>query len=142
MNLLNKIIKMVLVAILIIAILQVIYLVVFHNPGQDYTEFYIVDYNNDTLDYPTNVTQNSVEKIFIGIKNQEHQKMNYTIQIVKDNETITKFNQTLEDKETIELPYYVHNTKNKGINQTLNFILFKGNVSEPYRSLYLRYNVI
>lgn len=142
MTTMNKIIKVVLIAILIIAVLQVIYLVVFHNPGQDYTEFYILDHNHDTLDYPINVTQNSVEKLVIGITNQEHQKMNYTVKIIKDNQTISQFNQTLSDKETIEIPYYMFSTKVKGINQTLNFHLYKENVSSPYRTLYLRYNVV
>lgn len=142
MNLMNKIIKGILIVILIVAILQVTYLVVFHNPGQDYTEFYILDNNNDTLNYPTNVSQNSVEKVIIGITNQEHQDMNYTIIVSKDNQTITKFNETLKDKETKEIPYYIDNTKNIGINQSINFNLYKGNVSLPYRSLYIRYNVI
>lgn len=142
MTLMNKIIKGVLIAILIIAILQVIHLVVFHNPGQDYTEFYILDSNNDTLDYPINVTQNSVEKLFIGITNQEHQETNYTIKVIKDNQTVTKFNETLSDKENREVPYYMFSTKNKGINQTLHFELYKNNISSPYRTLYIRYNVI
>lgn len=142
MILMNKIIKGILIVILIIAFLQVIHLVVFHNPGQDYTEFYIVDHNNDTLDYPINVTQNSVEKLYIGITNQEHQDINYTIKVVKDNQTITEFNETLSDKETLEVPYNIVSTKVKGINQTLSFELYKNNISAPYRTLYLRYNVI
>lgn len=142
MTLMNKIIKGILIAILIIAIIQVIHLVVFHNPGQDYTEFYMVDHNNDTLDYPINVTQNSVKKLVIGITNQEHQETNYTIKVLKDNQIITKFNETLKDKETMEIPYYMTSTNEKGTNQTLNFELYKNNVSSPYRTLYLRYNVI
>lgn len=142
MTLMNKIIKGILIIILIVAVLQVIHLVVFHNPGQEYTEFYITDYNNDTLNYPTNVTQHSIEKINIGITNQEHQEMNYTIKVLKDNQTIRKINETLADKETKEFPYYLKSTDKKGINQTLNFQLYKGNTSAPYRTLFIRYNVI
>ena len=142
MTLTNKIIKGALLSILIIAIILVVYLVVIHNPGQDYTEFYMVDHNNNTTDIPINITQNSVEKIFLGITNQEHQDMNYTIKILKDDVLISKFNETIKDKETIEIPYYIDATHEKGINQTLNFKLYKGNVSNPYRTLFLRYNVV
>ncbi|MBE6485592.1 MAG: DUF1616 domain-containing protein [Methanosphaera stadtmanae] len=142
MTQLNKIVKGVLLAILIISIILVIYLVVFHNPGQDYTEFYIVDHNNNTTDFPINITQNSVEKIYIGITNQEHQDINYTIEIKKNNKTIFTDVKSLKDKENIQFPYYMDQTKNKGINQTINIELYKNDENNPYRTLFLRYNVI
>ena len=126
MTQLNKIVKGALLTILIISIILVIYLVVIHNPGQDYTEFYIVDHNNNTTDFPINITQNSVEKIYIGITNQEHQDINYTIKV----------------KENLQFPYYLDQTKTKGINQTITFELYKNDTDNPYRTLLLRYNVI
>ena len=128
MTQLNKIVKGALLTILIISIILVIYLVVFHNPGQDYTEFYIVDHNNNTTDFPINITQNSVEKIYIGITNQEHQDTNYTIKIKKNNQSIFTDTISLKDKENIQFPYYVDQTKNKGINQTINLELYKHTV--------------
>ncbi|RAP45983.1 MAG: hypothetical protein BZ135_04520 [Methanosphaera sp. rholeuAM6] len=138
----NKLVKGALITILIIAIILVVYLVVIHNPGEDYTEFYMVDHNNNTTDIPINMTQNSVEKIYLGITNQEHQKMNYTVKVMKDNKTVYELTETIEDKDTLEIPYYIYTTNKKGINQTLDFKLYKGNVSNPYRTLFLRYNVI
>lgn len=142
MTLINNIVKGLLVAILIIAIALVVYLVVFHNPGDDYTEFYIVDHNNNTTDFPINITRYSVETINIGITNQEHQDTNYTIKVKKDNKTIYTINKSLKDKENIEFPYYVDRTTKTGINQTINFELYKNNITNPYRTLYLRYNVV
>ncbi len=142
MTLLNKIITGTLIAILIIATISVIYLVVIHNPGQDYTEFYILDDNNNTTNIPTNVTQNSIHKIVVGITNQEHQDMNYTVKISKDDIILTKYNQSLQDKENREIPYYMTSTHNKGQNQLIKFELFKNNDTSPYRTLNLRYNVI
>ena len=142
MTLINNIVKGFLVAVLIIAIVLVVYLVVFHNPGDDYTEFYIVDHNNNTTDFPINITRNSVETINIGITNQEHQDTNYTIKIKMDNETIYTVDKSLKDKENIEFPYYMDRTTKTGINQTINFELYKNNGTNPYRTLYLRYNVV
>lgn len=142
MTQLNKIVKGALLTILIISIILVIYLVVIHNPGQDYTEFYIVDHNNNTTDFPINISQNSVEKIYIGITNQEHQDINYTIKVKKDNKTVFTNVKTLKDKENLQFPYYLDQTKTKGINQTITFELYKNDTDNPYRTLLLRYNVI
>ncbi|MEE1117070.1 MAG: DUF1616 domain-containing protein [Methanosphaera sp.] len=142
MTQLNKIVKGALLTILIISIILVIYLVVIHNPGQDYTEFYIVDHNNNTTDFPINITQNSVEKIYIGITNQEHQDINYTIKVKKDNKTVFTNVKTIKDKENLQFPYYLDQTKTKGINQTITFELYKNDTDNPYRTLLLRYNVI
>ena len=142
MTQLNKIVKGALLAILIISIILVIYLVVIHNPGQDYTEFYIVDHNNNTTDFPINITQNSVEKIYIGITNQEHQDINYTIKVKKDNKTVFTNVKTIKDKENLQFPYYLDQTKTKGINQTITFELYKNDTDNPYRTLLLRYNVV
>ena len=142
MTQLNKIVKGALLTILIISIILVIYLVVIHNPGQDYTEFYIVDHNNNTTDFPINITQNSVEKIYIGITNQEHQDINYTIKVKKDNKTVFTNVKSLKDKENLQFPYYLEQKKTKGINQTITFELYKNDIENPYRSLLLRYNVI
>ena len=142
MTILNKIVKGALLAILIISIILVIYLVVFHNPGQDYTEFYIVDHNNNTTDFPINITQNSVEKIYVGITNQEHQDTNYTIKVKKNNKTIFTNTLSLKDKDNVQFPYYIDQKNKKGINQTINFELYKNDDKNPYRTLFLRYNVI
>lgn len=142
MSKINTIVKGALLAILIISIILVVYLVVFHNPGQDYTEFYMVDHNNNTTDFPINITRNSVALLNIGITNQEHQDMNYTIKVKKDNKTIYTLEKSLKDKENLEFPYYMDRTTNIGINQTIDFELYKNNDTNPYRTLYLRYNVV
>ncbi|WP_455645993.1 DUF1616 domain-containing protein [Methanosphaera sp.] len=142
MKLVDKVIKGLLVTILIVAIISVIYLVVIHNPGDGYTEFYMLDHNNNTTDFPTNITQNSIEKINIGIKNQENQDMNYTVRIKKNQSIITQYNKTLKNNEESLTAYYISSTRTLGDNQELNIELLKGNTTEPYRTLKLRYNVI
>ena len=142
MRTLDKIVKGSLILILIIAIILVVYLVVIHNPGEAYTEFYIVDHNNNTTAYPTNITQNSIQKVYIGTINQEHEKMNYTVIVSKDKHTLRKFNFTIKDKESHEIPYYMTSSQNLGENQEIDFTLYKGNLSQPYRKLNIKYNVI
>ena len=49
---------------------------------------------------------------------------------------------TIKDKENLQFPYYLDQTKTKGINQTITFELYKNDTDNPYRTLLLRYNVI
>jgi uncharacterized membrane protein len=142
MKIINKIIKGILLVTLIVAIISVIYLVVIHNPGEDYTEFYLLDSNNDTRDYPTNITQHSIEKIIIGIQNKEHKKVNYTVKIKKDDYLQAEYNHTLDNNEKIETPYYLNNANQLGNDQLLVIELYKDDIDAPYRTLNLRYNVV
>ncbi|MDO5825565.1 MAG: hypothetical protein BZ137_05550 [Methanosphaera sp. rholeuAM130] len=142
MNRINKIIKAILIITLIAAIISVIYLVVIHNPGEDYTEFYLLDANNDTLDYPTNITQYSIEKIIIGIQNREHAEVNYTVKVKKDGYLQAEYKHTLNNNEKIETPYYLNNAQTVGNDQLLVVELYKNDIDAPYRTLNLRYNVI
>ena len=137
----NKIIKGILVTVLVIAIILVIYLVVIHNPGEGFTEFYILDANNNTTDYPVNVTPYSIEKINIGIKNHENKEQNYTIKINKEKELIYQHNLTLQDNQNIVIPYYMDCTNIVGDDQQLILELYKENIKSPYRVLNLRFNV-
>ncbi len=142
MKLGDKVIKGFLIIILILAIICVCYLVINPNQGNGYTEFYILDHNNNTTDYPTNVTQYSIEKINIGLKNKENVVMNYTIKIKKDNVTLTQYNKTLQNNQEEITPYYLDSTSQIGNDQELNIELYKGNTTGVYRTLKLKYNVI
>lgn len=140
MNSLDKIIKVVLIAILIIAVLSVIYLVVIHNPGQDYSEFYILDSNYNTSNYPNNLTVGESGELIIGIQNQEHELTNYTVEIMKDGKLINKFNKTLTNHERVETPFYFKADKS-GEKQEMELTLYKNNMTNPYRTLSFKYNV-
>ena len=134
MKIVNKIIKAALIIILILAIVCVCYMVVNPNQGEGYTEFYILDHNNNTTDYPTNVSQYSIEK--------ENAKMNYTIVIKKDGYIQAMYNKTLQNDQEEITPYYLTSTSNIGDNQDLKIELYKGNTTSVYRTLKLKYNVV
>lgn len=142
MKIVNKIIKALLIIVLILAIICVCYMVVNPNQGEGYTEFYILDHNNNTTDYPTNVSQYSIEKINIGIKNKENTRMNYTVVIKRNDTILTIYNKTLQNDQEEVTPYYITQTSHVGDNQDLKIELYKGNTSNVYRTLKLKYNVV
>ncbi|MDO5851766.1 MAG: DUF1616 domain-containing protein [Methanobacteriaceae archaeon] len=140
MNTLNKIIKGFLITMIIICIISVVYLILIHNPGESYTEFYILGSDNTANNYPSNITLNSQKQVTIGIENHEHETQKYIIKLKKDNQTINEFNATLNNYDKLEIPYNLTADK-KGENQTLTLDLYKEGIDAPYRTLNIRYNV-
>ena len=138
---LDKPLSIILIIALIIAIGATIYIVVFPQPSEKFTEFYILGPNGKAGDYPTNLSAGESGNLTIGIVNHEYANITYRL-LVKNNQTILKNeNITLANNEKKEIsftfkPVIIGNT------QKLELLLFKppGN-STPYRSLYLYFNV-
>jgi uncharacterized membrane protein len=109
--------------------------------GERFTEFYILGPGGKAENYPSKLRINSPETILVGVVNHEFVPVNYTVQIVLNNETLTDtwfssvHNQTWEKNMTF-VP-----DKN-GTDMKLEFLLFKeDNFTAPYRDLHLWVNV-
>ncbi len=77
-----------------------------------YTEFYVLDENGTTQNYPSEVKVNETCNIIIGIKNREMNFTEYTVKILvtKNNISFTNltlgvFNRILDANETNETLY-------------------------------------
>ena len=137
---LDKPLSIILIIALIIAVGATIYIVVFPQPSEKFTEFYILGPNGKAGDYPTNLTAGESGNLTIGIVNHEYTNTTYQL-LVKNNQTILKNeNITLTNNEKREIPLKFNLPK--GQNQKLEFLLYKlPNTQKIYRSLYMYVNV-
>lgn len=137
---LDKPLSIVLIIILIVAVAATIYIVVFPQPGEKFTEFYILGPNGKAGDYPTNLTAGESGNLTIGIVNHEYADTTYQL-VVKINQTILeKENITLANNEKREIPFKFNSSK--GENQKLEFLLYKlPDTQNVYRSVYMYVNV-
>jgi Predicted membrane protein len=137
---LDKPLSIILIIALIIAVGATIYIVVFPQPSEKFTEFYILGPNGKAGDYPTNLTAGESGNLTIGIVNHEYANTTYQL-LVKNNQTILKNeNITLANNEKREIPLKFNLPK--GQNQKLEFLLYKlPNTQKIYRSLYMYVNV-
>ena len=137
---LDKPLSIILIIALIIAIGATIYIVVFPQPSEKFTEFYILGPNGKAGDYPTNLTAGESGNLTIGIVNHEYTNTTYQL-LIKNNQTILKNeNITLTNNEQREIPLKFNLPK--GQNQKLEFLLYKlPNTQKIYRSLYMYVNV-
>lgn len=136
---LDKPLSIILIIALIIAVAATIYIVVFPQPGEKFTEFYILGPNGKAGDYPTNLSAGESGNITIGIVNHEYANTTYLL-MVKNNRTILKDeNITLTNNEQKEIPFKFNLPKG---NQNVKFLLYKlPDTQNVYRSLNLNLSV-
>ena len=101
------------------------------------TNFYILDANGTTENFPTELYLGEPAEVIAGIENNEHETVNYTLQVKLNGELLESENVRLEDgskwKQKISF------TPNQiGALLKLEFLLFKDQVKgEPYKSFCL-----
>ena len=137
----DKTLSVILIIVLIAAVAATIYIVVFPQPGEKFTEFYILGPNGKAGDYPANLTMGESGNVIIGIVNHEYANTTYELNVKLNQALLKDENITLTNNEKKEIPF-TFKPAATGNNQKLEFLLFKppGN-STPYRSLYLYLNV-
>ncbi|WP_424355961.1 DUF1616 domain-containing protein [Methanobacterium sp. MBAC-LM] len=136
---LDKPLSIILIIALIIAVVATIYIVVFPQPGEKFTEFYILGPNGKAGDYPTNLTASKSGNMIIGIVNHEYANTTYQL-VVKNNRTILKNESiTLTNSEQKEIPFKFNLPAG---NQNVKFLLYKlPDTQNVYRSLNLNVSV-
>ena len=136
----DKKISIILIIILIAAVAATVYIIVNPNPGEKFTEFYILGPDGKAGNYPTNLTAGQTGTVNVGIVNHEQSTTTYNLIIKLNNKTLKNENITLLNNEKKEIPFSF--TASSGNMQKLEFLLYKlPDNSTVYRSLYLNVNV-
>jgi uncharacterized membrane protein len=137
----DKTVSIILIILLFAAVAATVYIIVKPNPGEKFTEFYILGTGDKAGNYPTNLSVNQSANITVGIVNHEQSPTTYTMITTLNGRTISDTNYTLINNETRLINYSFMPTESG--NQTLVFNLYKlptnGTV---YRSVFIYLNVV
>ena len=137
----DKRVSIILIIILLAAVVATVYIILNPNPGEKFTEFYILGPDGKAGNYPTNLTTDQSGNVIIGITNHEQSNTTYNLIIQLNNETLKNANYTLSNNQNIQIPFSF-TPKTTGKNQKLEFLLYKmPDMNTVYRSLYLNLNV-
>jgi len=137
----DKTVSIILIVLLIAAVAATVYIIVKPNPGEKFTEFYILGTGNKAGNYPTNLSVNQTANITVGIVNHEQSPTTYTMITTLNGATITEANYTLVNNETRSINYSFRPTESG--NQTLVFDLYKlPSNGTVYRSVYIYLSVV
>lgn len=152
-----------LVISVLLAVGSVGYAVAVPKEGEAFTELYLLTESDDgdlvADDYPTEFTRGEGRPLVLGIGNQEHEPVNYTVVVelqdvriqnnsttVLDEQTLRRFETSLAHNETWHLQHNVTPTM-AGENLRLTYLLYKDappanpTVDNAYREVHLWVNV-
>ncbi|MDO8716289.1 MAG: DUF1616 domain-containing protein [Dehalococcoidales bacterium] len=105
--------------------------------SEKFTEFYILGPGGKAVDYPREAILGMSSHVIAGIINREQETTTYQVEIAIDGEKVEQIGPlTLIPDEKWEQPVSF-NATNLGLNRKVEFRLYRGGASDPYRSLHL-----
>ena len=136
----DKLLSVVLVLSVVTLALTIGYTLAFPNPGEKFTEFYILGTNGTIGSYATQYKLGQQKPVTVGIVNHELQDTSYKL-VVRLNDTnkstvLYSENVSIADSDTWQK---VLNLKpdRTGSNMTMEFLLYRNNQIAPYRQTYV-----
>jgi uncharacterized membrane protein len=109
--------------------------------GDRFTQFYVLGPGGKIEDYPTNLTLGENGTVILGVVNHEYEEVNYSVVMRLDNETIGTIENIRLMHEGTWGENYTFTPEKTGDKMKLEFLLFKEDIEDPYRSLHLRISV-
>jgi uncharacterized membrane protein len=138
----NRVFILLMVLIILATIGALSYVIIKPQASKPFTEFYLLDQDRKTKDYPTNLQLGEQGQVFVCIVNHEGKKVSYSIEVVMNGSKINNIGPfELTDKTSQSWQVnFVPDTL--GNDQKVEFLLFKdGEFEPPSDSLYLWFNV-
>jgi len=136
---LNKALFISLVVAIVAALGCLGYIIATPNPGEKFTEFYILGPEGKAENYPQQVLGGTNIDIIIGVVNHEYQPARYRVEVTTNGVRIKGVDiGTLahEQKWEKEISFFV--AQSLGEKQKVEFWLYRDNEAEPYHQDPLR----
>ena len=110
--------------------------------SERFTEFYILGPLGKAMDYPREVVLGRTSQVITGIVNQEQKTVAYHVEIDIDGQKVGQVGpMTLDNHQKWEELVTFSATK-LGQNQKVEFQLYRGDESKPYRTVHLWLDVM
>ena len=138
---LDKALSVILMLSILGAIGALVYVVALPEAKEPFTDFYILGSEGMAEDYPQELVVGEQEVVALGIINHEHQDADYNIEVKFAGERVQEMGPIrLAHEEKWQENVTLVPTK-VGEDQEVEFLLYKGEGSEPYLTLCLRVDV-
>ena len=134
---LDKVLTIALICAIIGAIGTLIYVIAMPKVGEKFTEFYILGEGGKAEGYPGELVVGETGYVILGIVNHEYEPVTYTAQVLignENNESIGPVTLTHEEKWENKVNF---TSSEAGENIKVQFLLFRDDQLDPYRSLHL-----
>jgi uncharacterized membrane protein len=137
----DKILMIILVLSIVVLIIALTYIAATPRQGEKFTEFYILGDKGKAENYTTQLKAGMNSSITVGIVNHEYIPTNYILDILLENNSLSRTRIYLKDNSTWEGKVFF-TPRRTGDNLDLDFLLYKENSwTAPYRDLRLWVNI-
>jgi uncharacterized membrane protein len=106
------------------------YVLVNPNPGQVFTEFYLLNNEGMARDFPRDFTLGQTSEVNLGIVNHEHTVNDYRVLVSLDSVTIAEISGISLNHDTKWEGIYRFTPAVPGLNQVLEFHLYKNDKAD------------
>ena len=138
----DKILSVILIVVVLGTIGTLGYVVATPKIGEKFTEFYILGPEGKAEGYPKELLVGQEVKVIVGVVNREYETVSYRVEVTIDGIRHNEIDPVVlghEDRWKREVSF---TPARLGNNQKVEFLLYKQEQSEAYRSLHLWVNVI
>ncbi len=84
----DRLLSILLVLSILAALGALVYVIATPKTGERFTEFYILGSEGKAADYPSSLVVGERAGVIVGVSNQEHEALNYTVLVVLANKTL------------------------------------------------------
>ncbi len=127
-----------LVLALLVALSTMGYAIATTRIGERFTQFYMLDTEGKTDNYPKELTVGEEARVVLKIINQEHETMSYRVQMSVDGAVTKEFNPVVLANEEVWQKEVTFTLTKVGGKQQVGFFLYRHLDEDlPYLSLYL-----
>ncbi len=133
--------SIIIIILLALGVLSIVYIILYPQPSEKFTEFYVLNAEGHAGNYPVNLTVGEEGKVILGIVNHEHATVDYFVVVKLNNTTIytEEFSLLNQGKKEIPLKFQANISGNQKLEMFLYKLPDKNNV---YRHIFLDLNVV
>ncbi|MFZ5645010.1 MAG: DUF1616 domain-containing protein [Bacillota bacterium] len=137
----DKLLSLVLVLSILFAVGSLVYVIKMPKTGEKFTEFYILGPGGKAEGYPRDLKAGKEESVILGVVNHEYSQQEYRVEIKARGYIIgSVYPIALDNEGKFESPlnFRLHEP---GENIKVEFLLYRKDDTDPYRTLHLWVNV-
>ena len=132
-----RFVSVVLFCSLVLAVILTVHIACTPPVGERFTEFYLLGPSGKAYGYPTNLTVGEIGNVIVGVVNHEYEDLSYRVVVKLENETVETMG-NIELKHDVLWEWNCTFTPERiGERMKLEFLLFRDDAKETYRSLHL-----
>lgn len=142
MTRLDKALSVILVAAVLFAAGSLAYVIKTPKVGEKFTEFYILGMGGKAEGYPRELSLGQKGSVILGVVNHEYEKVDYRVDIRAAGKIIGQVDRIALDHEGKYESPLQFSLEEPGEDIKVEFLLYRGDGGEPYRTLHLWVDVM